>query len=172
MQEQAPTPASVGIRYGIITGFVSIIFSLILYMTGLHLNKGLSYLGMIIPVVGIVLAYKHFKSENAGYMSYAQGLGLGTTLAVVAGVLSSIFTYIYLKFIDGSIIEQIRNASVEELEKNGMSDEQIEQAMSMTESFTSPEMMFVFGIVGAAFWGFIVSLIVAAIMKNSRPEFE
>ncbi|KAA3435910.1 DUF4199 domain-containing protein [Rufibacter hautae] len=172
MQEPTVTPASVGIRYGIMTGFASIIFSLVLYLTGLHLNKGVTYLGTIIPIVGIILAYRYYKKENGGFMSYGQGLGTGTILATVSGVLSGIFTYIYLKFIDSNIIEQIRNASIEEMENKGMSDEQIEQATSMTEKFTTPEMMFLFGIVAAVILGFILSLIIAAIMKRSRPEFE
>ena len=128
MNEQTVSPGSVGVRYGIITGFVSIIYSLVLYMTGLHLNKGLSYLGTIIPIVGIVMAYLYYKRENGGFMSYGQGLGTGTILATVSGVLSGTFTYIYMKFIDGNILEQIRNASIEEMENKGMSEEQIEQA--------------------------------------------
>ncbi|RNI30330.1 DUF4199 domain-containing protein [Rufibacter immobilis] len=172
MNERTVTPGSVGVRYGIITGFISIIFSLILYVTGLHTNKAVTYIGMIIPIAGIVLAYNYFKKENNGYMSYGQGLGIGTLLATVSGVLSSIFAYIYLKFIDPNIIEQIRNSSIEEMERNGMSDEQIEAATSMTEKFTTPEMMFIFGLIGAVFLGFIFSLIIAAIMKRNRPEFE
>ncbi|GGK89528.1 DUF4199 domain-containing protein [Rufibacter glacialis] len=172
MNEQTVSPGSVGVRYGIITGFVSIIYSLILYMTGLHLNKGLSYLGTVIPIVGIIMAYLYYKKENGGFMSYGQGLGTGTILAAVSGVLSGTFTYIYLKFIDGNILEQIRNASIEEMENKGMSDEQIEQAASMTEKFTTPEMMLIMGVVGAVLLGFILSLLIAAVMKRNRPEFE
>ncbi|RNI24478.1 DUF4199 domain-containing protein [Rufibacter latericius] len=172
INEPAVTPASVGVRFGIMTGFASIIFSLVLYLTGLHLNKGVSYLGTIIPIIGIVMAYRYYKRENHGFMSYGQGLGTGTILATVSGVLSGVFTYIYLKFVDSNIIQQIRNASIEEMENKGMSDEQIEQATSMTEKFTTPEMMLVFGVVGAVILGFILSLIIAAIMKRNRPEFE
>ncbi|WP_181309063.1 DUF4199 domain-containing protein [Rufibacter sp. XAAS-G3-1] len=172
MNEQTVTPGSVGVRYGIMTGFASIIFSLVLYLTGLHTNKMVSYLGMIIPIVGIVMAYNYFKKENNGFMSYGQGLGTGTILSAVSGVLSGIFTYIYLKFVDANIIQQIRNASIEEMESKGMSDEQIEQATSMTEKFTSPEMMLVMGFIGAIILGFILSLVIAAIMKRNRPEFE
>lgn len=73
---------------------------------------------------------------------------------------------------DANIIQQIRNASIEEMESKGMSDEQIEQATSMTEKFTSPEMMLVMGFIGAIILGFILSLVIAAIMKRNRPEFE
>ncbi|MBC3540755.1 DUF4199 domain-containing protein [Rufibacter sediminis] len=172
MHEPAVTPSSVGIRYGVITAFISIIFSLILYVTGLHTNKGLSYASMIIPIIGIVLAYNYFKKENGGFMSYGQGLGTGTIVTAVSGVLSGLFTYIYLKFVDPNVLEQIRNSSIEEMENKGMSDEQIEQAVSMTEKFTTPEMMLVMGLIGAVILGFFLSLIIAAIMKRSRPEFE
>ncbi|GAB2544448.1 DUF4199 domain-containing protein [Rufibacter soli] len=172
MEEQTVTPASVGIRYGLITGFISIIYSLLLFVTGLHLNKGFSYLAILIPIVGIVFAYRNFKNENGGFMSYGQGLGTGTILGAVSGVMSSIFSYIYIKFIDGSIMEQIRNGSIEEMEQKGLSDEQIDNAIKITEKFSTPEMMFLFGLIGAVFMAFLISLIVAAVMKNNRPEFE
>ncbi|MTI21229.1 DUF4199 domain-containing protein, partial [Fulvivirga sp. RKSG066] len=58
------------------------------------------------------------------------------------------------------------------MQESGMSDDQIDQAMSMTETFTSPELMAVFGILGGLFFGFIISLIISAFTKNSNPELE
>jgi len=166
------SPSSVAIRFGLIIGFVSIIYSLILFVTETNTNTTLSWLGMIIPIVGIVLAYKAFKNENDGYMSYGQGLGIGTLLSAISGILSGLFTYVYVSFIDPTVLSRMREMQVLELEKKGMSDEQIEQAQGMVEKFSGPGMMLVFAIIGGIVIGFIISLIVAAIMKNNRPEFE
>ncbi|MBA9079324.1 MULTISPECIES: DUF4199 domain-containing protein [Rufibacter] len=172
MTEQTTSPSSVGVRYGLITGFISVIFSLVLYVTEMHQNKWMSVLSILILVAGIVMAHSYFKKENMGFMSYGQGLGIGVILSAVAGVLGSIFTFVYVKFIDTGFLEKARNAQIEEMEKNGMSDDQIEQAMNMAEKFSGPGMMLVMGIVGSVVIGLIISLIVAAIMKKSRPEFE
>lgn len=170
--ETHASPTSVALRYGLITGFLTIIYTLILYVTELNTNTGLSWLGMLIPVIGIVLAYNAFKKENGGFMSYGQGLGIGTLLATISGLLGAIFNYVYTNFIDTNVMARMREAQVVEMEKKGLSDEQIEQALGMADNFTSPIMLLIIGVLGGAFIGFLISLIVSAIMKNNRPEFE
>jgi len=52
----------------------------------------------------------------------------------------------------------------------GRSQEQIETANAITEKFKSPFVSSAVGIIGSAFFGFIVSAIAAAIMKKSEEE--
>jgi hypothetical protein len=163
---------SVALRYGLLTGLVTVIYSFILFITELSENKALSFASYIILIVGIVLAHKHFKQEHSGYMTYGQGLGIGSLLSVVVGLMSGIFMYIYIKFIDSSFMERMREMQIAELEKRNMSDEKIEQAMAITDKMMSPEMMVVWAIVGTLFLGFLLSLVIAAITKHTRPEYE
>ena len=58
------------------------------------------------------------------------------------------------------------------LEDQNMSDAQIDQAMKVTEMLMTPMGVLIMGIIGGVFTGFFVSLIVSAITKKSRPEFE
>jgi hypothetical protein len=162
----------VALRYGLLTGLVSVIYSLILFIAELSENTAFSSLTYVFLIVGIVLAHKHFKKENGDYLSYGQGLGLGSLLSMVVGLMSGIFMYIYIKFIDSSLLENIRDKQLAELEKRNMSEEQIEQAMSITDKMMGPEMMVVFVIVGTLFAGFLLSLIISAITKHTRPEYE
>jgi membrane glycosyltransferase len=163
---------SVAIRYGLLTGFVTVIYSFILFVGNLSENKILSSLSYVILIVGIILAHKHFKKENGGYMSFGQGLGIGTLLSVILGLMSGIFMYIYIKFIDSSFLERMREMQVAELEKRNMSDEQIEQAMAITDKMMGPEMMVVWAIVATLVMGFLLSLIISAITKHTRPDYE
>lgn len=163
---------SVAIRYGVITGIVSVIYTLFLYISELHTNTWLSLISTAILIVGIVLAHKYFKSANSGFMSYGQGLGIGSLLSVIVGVFTGIFMYVYLKFIDSTVIEKMQEAQYVEMEKRGMSEEQIEQAIQLSQKMTSPEMMVIWAILGTLFFGFILSLIISAITKHTRPDFE
>jgi hypothetical protein len=163
---------SVAIRYGLITGFVTVIYSFILFIAEVSENQALTSASYLILIVGIVLAHQHFKKENGGYMRYSQGLGIGSLLSVIVGLLSGIFMYIYIKFIDSSTMERMRDIQVAELEKRNMTEEQIEQAMAITDKMMGPEMLVVWVIVGTLFLGFILSLIIAAITKRTRPEYE
>jgi hypothetical protein len=167
-----PSASSVGIRYGLLTGIISIIISFALFATNMD-QSPLRYLTSVVLIGGIVMAMRYYKENNAGFMSYGQGLGIGTTLSAVTGVLSAIFTYIYVSFIDSEAISRMMEKAQSDMEARGnLSDEQIEQAMAMTAKFMTVPMLTVMVLVMSILMGFIVSLIVGAIMKHTKPEFE
>ena len=167
------TPSSVGLRYGLLTGLVSIIFTFILFATGQAANGGLASLGIVILIVGIVLAHRAFKAANEGYMSYGQGLGIGTVLAAVSGTLSAIFNYVYRAFIDPDMAARLVEQMRAKLEAAGnMSDVQIDQAISLSTKFSTGPIGLVIGIVSSVIFGLLLSLVIAAITKHPTPEFE
>lgn len=173
MNEQTNTkPTSVGLRYGFITGFLLIIFSLVLYLADLSENRALTLSGWLIVVAGLVLAMKAFRQENNGFMEYGQGLGIGTIVGALAGVLAGIFGAIYTSYIDPSIVQKALDKQVMQMEDQGMSQAQIDKAIEYGNMFSGPVAIVIFSIVLYAIGAFILSLIIAAIMKRSRPEFE
>jgi glucan phosphoethanolaminetransferase (alkaline phosphatase superfamily) len=169
--EEKLTVKQVGLKYGIYLALVSIIYTLILQISGLAANQSLGYVGIIFMVVALILAHRDFKRSNE-YMSYGQGLGIGMIIVSISSVLSSIFSYIYIKFVDSSMLDVIREQGMAQMEKRGMSDAQIEQAMEMQAKFTTPEMILIFGILGGIFFGFIVSLIITAFTKKTPPAMQ
>ncbi|OWP61965.1 DUF4199 domain-containing protein [Hymenobacter amundsenii] len=169
----AVTPASVAIRYGLLVGIVTVIYSLILMATGLEQNPLLGFVTFGILIVGIVLAHKYFKQNNGGFMSYGQGLGIATIMGAIIGTLSSIFRYIYVNFVDAEYTQRTLEAARTKLETDGLSDEQIEQAMAITtKMMPNGPISIVWGILATAFFGFLLALVIAAFTKNNRPEFE
>jgi len=166
------TPVSVGVRYGLLTGLVSTIFSFGLLVTETS-QSPLRWLGLAITVGGMVLAHNYFKQHNNGFMDYGQGLGIGTLMGGIGGLINTVFSYIYMNFIDPGYMGRIMEATRAQMEEKGtMSDEQIDQAMALAEKFSGGTMLLVFGVLGSVLFGFIIALIVSAITKNSRPEFE
>ncbi|MEL6926051.1 MAG: DUF4199 domain-containing protein, partial [Bacteroidota bacterium] len=59
----------------------------------------------------------------------------------------------------------------EQYEDAGMDEDQIEMAMSYAEKFTSPTMLAVISVISYAIMGFIISLIVGAIVKRNPPQY-
>jgi hypothetical protein len=174
--ESTPTPVSttsVAVRYGLLTGVVSVIYAFILLAANLEQNTALSLLSLVILIGGIFLAHKNYKDNNGGFMSYGQGLGIGTLVSLIAGLLGSIFRYVYMSFIDPSAAQRAIDQARAKLEEAGtMSDAQIDQAIQMSQRFSSGPMGVVFGIIMSVIVGFLLSLIIAAITKHNRPEFE
>ncbi|MFY0605066.1 MAG: DUF4199 domain-containing protein [Cyclobacteriaceae bacterium] len=163
---------SVAIKYGVINGIIAIAYFLVLDFTGNAGNQGLSMVGLLFTAIVMFLAQKEFIRDGDGFMNYGQGLGLGTLLSLVSAIISSIFTYIYISYINDSFLDTMKEQQIVAMEEQGMSDAQIEQALKMSESFSGPTAILIFGIIGGVFFGFIISLIVSAITKKARPEFE
>ncbi|SIT86431.1 DUF4199 domain-containing protein [Pontibacter indicus] len=172
MTETQPSLSSVALKYGLMGALASVVFTAILLIAGVNVSGWIGSLGYLILIAFMVIAMKEYKKQNHGYMSYGQGLGIGTLVALAFGVLGGVFMYIYTSFVDPNYTATMMDKQRIELEEKGMSDEQIEQAIAIGESVSSPVMMIVWSIVGYLVIGFLISLIVSAVMKNNRPEFE
>ncbi len=166
--EEKISPSKIGLRYGIFVGLALIIYGLILQLSGLYVYQGLQWLSYVILIVLIFMAHNTFKAANEGYIKYGQGLSIGVIMSIVGGAISGIFSFIYLKYVDDSALKYAIEKAEDDLYSRGMSDEQIEQALAMTEKFTSPMMILIFGILGMAFIGLLISLIVSAITKKDQ----
>ena len=166
------SPSSVGIRYGLTVGLITTIISFLQLAFISDPETPLRWLGAVVGIGGIILAHKYFKQHNGGFMTYGQGLGIGTILAGVGGLLSSIFTYIYMNFIDSDYMNRVMELTRSRMEEKGMDDAQIDQAMAMAQKFSSGPITIVFGVLMSVLMGFVISLIISAITKHTRPEFE
>lgn len=173
--ENTATPVStsaVAIRYGILTGLVSVIISFVLNMAGLDQSPA-KWLTTVVLIVGIVLANNYFKQQNGGFLSYGQGLSIGTILSILVGVIGAIFTYVYINFIDTGFTARLIEKARADMEMQGkMTDAQIDQAMTWTAKFMTGSMLVAIVIILTVLTGFLASLVISAITKNPRPEFE
>jgi hypothetical protein len=169
---ESVTTRSVGIRYGLILSVVSIAYFLGITMAGLGGEGGIwSFLAAIPSIVVIVLAHKYFKDNGNGFMEFGQGFGIGFWVVLISSIVSSIFSYVYMKFIDPTYSQMILDKSIEKMEEAGnMSDAQIDQAMEFTAKFMTPEAMVGMGIVMGLLFGCIIALLVTIFTKKSNPE--
>lgn len=177
METNASQPSvwNIGVKGGLYTGLVLIILGLIINILELQsLREGWgSFLYSTISLsIGVYLTHKAYKEQGNGLMSYGQGLGLGTVMGLVAGILSAIFTVIYLTYIDPELIDRMMDLQRIQMEEQGMSDAQIDQAMDMAASFQSPGMLFLFATLITLFYAFLVSLIVSIFTKKNDPAME
>ena len=163
---------SVGLRYGLLAGLVSIIVSF--GVSALQLDASPArHLIWPVLIVGIILGQLNFKQRNAGFMGYGAGLGVGMVVTAVVGVLSSVFAYVYVNFIEPEALVRGMEKARHDMEvKGGMSDAQIDQAVAMGTKFASGPFLIVFLILMYLVVGLAVSLITSAIFKNPKPEFE
>ena len=171
MEEEKTTVGKVALKHGLILGLISIIYFIVINFLGEAGKGGVwSYLGIIFSIGVIYLGHKAFKDEGDGFMSYKQGLGIGTLISLYAAILSSIFTFIYVSFVDDLMLQNIREQNIAEMEARGLSPAQIDQAMQFSSIFMSPGFILIMGVIMGTLLGFILSLVIGAITKNPNPQ--
>ena len=174
MEESAKpsvTTMSSGIRFGLILSIVSIAYFLILTTLGINSSQGVwSWLMYLVYAGFIFLAQKYFKDNGDSFMSYGQGIGISFWLGLISTVVYMVFFYIYVKFIDAGFIQMIKDAQLEQMQSRGMRDEQIDQAMSISGKFMTPEVFLISGLIIGILGMVVIGLIVTIFTQKKNPE--
>lgn len=170
MNEQ-PTTARVALKWGLILGLVLMLISLVMYLTDQTANYWFSLLTLVVMIGGLIAAMREYRTLNQGYMTYSEGLGIGALQSAVAGLLSAAFITFYNVVIDPTIQQRSFELAREKMEEQGnMSDEQIDQALEISQKFQSPGFMFIAGVFGTLIMGFLLALIISAIMRRNKAN--
>ena len=162
---------------GLLTAGIVSLVGLLVYVTGfnetLMTNKPLSWLNNLLTL-GIMFYFVNkaalvFRdTDNSGFLSIGQGIGLGTLAGLVAGIASGLWSYIFMVFIAPDMLDTIKQVSMEQMQKSGQSEEQIDKAMEMMGMFFSPAFIAAIMIFFFLFIGFLSGLISGLIQKRER----
>ncbi|MBS1505685.1 MAG: DUF4199 domain-containing protein [Bacteroidetes bacterium] len=162
---------SVGTRFGLIMGVIGIALFVIFIVANVDVQGPARWLNVVVLAVVVFLAHKNFKDNGDGFMTIGQGLGIGFWLSLVSSALSSVFTFVYVKFIDTGFIQLMMDKQREAMEAKGnLTEEQIDQAMNMTSKFMTPELMVVFGLIFGVIMGLLVALVVSLFTQKKNPD--
>jgi|SRR5688572_26324374 len=164
----SPTVMSVGLKFGLILGLVSVVQSLVVFALGSNpfTNNWLNTtIAILISVGAVIFAQKAFKDGGDGFMSYGQGLGIAMVVSMVAIVIGMVFSYIYINFIDPSAFEAVWEKAAEDMQAQGQSEEQMEMGLEWGR-----KLFWVFYLIGGAFWALIIGLIVTIFTQKKAPE--
>lgn len=158
---------------GIYLGFALIVYSLLMYLLDVDRESYITYISYIILAAGLYWSVVSFRDKNMdGYIEYGKAFSAGFYTGLFASILAGIFLYIYVQYIDLGLIDEILVEAEENMlaQNPDMSNEQLDQALSMTETFTSPVMMGVMGFIMNLFVSTIFSLIIAIFAKRENKQ--
>jgi len=161
------------VSYGLYYGGFSILLMLVMYVTELNRSTAANYLNYINLAVLAYFIYQFvqdFKAGNEGFISFQKIFKTGLSIGVLGGVLSAIFFYVQVKFIDTGYINFILDQAMVEMQKKGMSDAMIDTNMKMAAKWTTAEFFFLMGAVGSLFISSFVAVIMAFILKKPNPN--
>ena len=163
-------------KYGLFLGIATVVFNLMTFLAGMYLHWVTS-LVYVLYIAAIAFAHQEYKRKNEGFMSYGQGVGIGTALTVIgAGAIGAAFFLFYTTSVEPAIGQEIQeyNETLSRLwmEKWGATEEQIEETERSNEQLNTPLFKWFVGLFVIALIGVIFSLIISIFTKNKRPLFE
>lgn len=164
--------ARIALKWGLIYGVLGIVYNTISYNTGIWKSWFIGLMILLILLFGVLyFAMNEFKSLNNGFMTFKEGLGLGTLTITAGGIISVLFDNFYRNYIDTTILGQQIEMMTEQYESMGLSEAQIDEAIQKVEATANSGLSFLWGVIGAVVLGFIASLIMSAIVKKDKPVF-
>jgi hypothetical protein len=160
------------INYGLITGAVLILFSLLLYAFDLWDNKGLSLLSYLLLLILMFLGTKGYRDKTLeGFIGFGKAFNAAFFIGLFATVLLTVYTYVFFKFFDPGAIEKMMELAEEAMrnEQSNASEEDIELAMSYAAKFMKPGAMAIMGLIYNVVASVILALLVGAVVKKEAP---
>ncbi len=170
---------STAIKYGLIVAAIGIGFMLMAYLINLEiLTKW--WVGIALWVVALVLfivAVSKARAQMGGIISFKEAFATFIVAYLVNAVLTTVFSLLLFNVIDPDAAERLQDMIIEStaqtMENFGAPEESIDETISQMSEASQ------FG-VGQQIRGFftgiiiysVIGLIVAAVMKKKRPEYE
>lgn len=168
--EQAlpPNPTRVATKWAIISAITAVVITYIIQYLNLDPNSPVKYVGIVTFALFLILTQKEFKDLSGGYITFGKAFTTGFRYAVFTGLIMALFTFIYLKFLSPEVLDKSIEGSRAQMEQKGMSDTQIDKALSIAKNY-GPIIGAVSAAIGDAIIGAVISLIGAAIIKKDPP---
>jgi hypothetical protein len=169
MENQQKSIGANALIFGAVTGAALIVYSLLLFILNLYMNTFLGYLNYVIMVGGMVwgtLQYR--KQQSNGLLSYGKAFTSSFLIGVIASVISIIYFFIYIKFINtGLITEMLEQTRLKmEAKSADISEEQMEKALAITAKFMQPGWMVVFGLLMYLFFSAVFAALTSIFLKK------
>lgn len=169
---------TIPLRWGLIIGFVSIflftIYSMFL-MTSMGIWGTLTWGVFSFIIIMILLAVMALqqRKEMGGFINFREAFSAVFVSILIIVVLSQLYTYVYMNFIDPDYFERMREMSLNMAYSFGGSDEQADMAAEQVEKQIEKQRnissIFI-GMAGSVILYSLFGFIIAAVVKKKKPE--
>lgn len=177
METKPRTLINNSLIYGLLTAAISIVFSVVAYILDVPFKSPVMFFSLVILLAGLVYGTLQYKNVYlGGNISFGKAFLSAFIIVLTAAVVSAVYSYVFLSFIDPAYLERIIQQSMDQTEAKlvakGLSEDQMAPALAMTRKFMSPLMISIMSIISTAVFGAILSLIAAAFLKKEDKSFD
>lgn len=163
-----------GLTLGVYLAIAVVLYSVVLYVTGLGFNKYAGYVSILILIVGVILIQLNYKKQQDGFLTYGQGVGVSVIAMISVGVISLVYTYLLYAVIDPDYYQQfllfMEEQTTATLLERGMGEDQIQMSLDMQQKFQTPVILAGGALINSVIIGLIVSLITSIFIKKKPSD--
>jgi len=157
-------------KYSLIATACTFVYTVILYTTGLAGNSLLGLVATVIFTILLVIALKKYRSLNGGFMTYGKAAVIGIMIGIIESVLRATLNATYLAFIDKSVLPDLLDKTMQQVENApGVNQQTLDMMTKIYGTLFTPGGIFASGCIFGIIGGIIIALIVAAILKKDPP---
>lgn len=168
MEQHTASLKPIAYSYGLYSALLSVVALIITYVLNIDKSWILSGVSIIGTILIFVYGIKAFKIANGNVLSLGQAIKVGLAIAVIAGVITAIYSYFHYEFIYPEFIDIRTEEAYAQMVSQNMSQEQIDQSMELTKMFMNSSFFSLSSLIGSLIFGLITSLIAGLIMKNDK----
>jgi hypothetical protein len=161
--------------YGLVLAFGNIVLTLVFFFLGYQTDKMVqgrwivSLLPLVMTIIVMWLGIRAAREEaKDGSLSYGKGVGTGVLIALYAGLIGAIYTYIHFTFINPSFADYSIDMVRQQWAAKGMSDAQMETAEKYTRFMYKPAVLAILGIILSPLFGLVIALILSVFLKRKK----
>jgi len=162
-------------NYGTILGLLAFAYFVMLAMMGLNPLGTYKLVASLLPIYFLYIAIKKQRNEFlGGFISYKQSLMFGIATSFFFATIFAALVFMYGKFIDVNLVEVVKEDMMLQLsEASRMMGESkmIDKAIDELDKTTISSLAWG-EYVNKVIWCFIVSLVLAGILKKEKPMFD
>ncbi|HEY8970835.1 MAG TPA: DUF4199 domain-containing protein [Puia sp.] len=168
---------SIAVTCGLIAGLVLILLTTLLYLGGVNSFLGYGgWFGYLLLISAAVVAPVMKKKAQNGFLEFREALKDAFLVFVIALLLQTLFIWILMNFIDTNFrdaLEQAILAKTEQLlQRFGAHQEDIDTALARQKGRNQYALSsLLLGLCVSYVVFFLISLVIAAIVKRKKPEF-
>jgi hypothetical protein len=163
--DQSTTQFRHALIYGSITGAIIVIFLLLLYIFGMMNNSAMNNIAGILFVAGSYISVRKYRNQaQGGFISYGKAYGTSMLTFLAAGFIWAIYEYFLYQYLAPGLLEEKLVEAQDALLKLGWDENKVEAftTLSKPTPFTNAIGYFV----NTAFWGALLALLLAGILKR------
>ena len=166
------------LQYGLLLGliYIAITTAVTIFLPKMILFYSLKFAGYLIYLVLVGVFASMIRKANGGYMEFREVFGAIFIMLLVAGLMSFIYNYIYILYIDTHYMDKVRQSTITFMEKFNTPPDKVDEALKKFDEQVAESKTFHLGKNLMAYcvgllMDCLFGLIVCAAVKRKRPEF-